>query len=864
MIKKENAKQIIRQELSFQERAELIYEIEKDNYETQPVDIMTFVNDEYYLGGTYGGKLFEIWQETLKEIYPIPYFSPYYEVVLSACIGAGKCLAKGTKVLMYDGSIKSVEKIKTGELLMGDDSTARVVLSTCRGKENMYRISPIRGGEPFVCNESHILSLKHKDTGEISNISVRDYLKASIEYKTYYELYRVAVEFPTQDNYPFDPYLFGKKWNKRHRIPATYLYANKKTRFLVVEGLLDKGVTLRKNCWKISNLFKGVSEDYAFLAGSLGYIVTRKPMENNKKYEVIIEKQDNWTTPFEVEPQGVGEYYGFEIDGNRLFLLGDFTVTHNTSCSTIGMLYDIHKLLCLKNPQEYYNLTRNTTIAFALFSATLSLASDVNWTSLQDAMRVSPYFMAKVTDKKALDAKGKTTLIPLAKNIGIQIGSKFTHTIGKAVFGALLDEASFQNNTAAGNQAQDTYAALLSRSESRFSNPDGVNLLPGHLWLASSPSKSTEFLDGRIQAASSNKAILVKKDIALWHAKKHLMTDDVFYVFAGDSENKAEIVDDVNSFPPEKRHLIHPVPTIFRHSFEEDLILNIMDKLGISTTSPDNLFTNTTPIKSAMAYENPFDVDVITDLSFAGSDQIMSHMDKDYFRNIRYPEYNRFIMLDAGLKEDIFGISAVYCKPYKDTISDEETAFEFDNRLYFNDFTIGIKAKKGEKINFSKIESFISYLLKVMKYPIAQISADSFQSENTLQKFELMGLNTSNISVVKTLLPYRNLRDKVLEGKMFLVRSPKLVQELSELKLVAGKSGKLMYDHPSTGSKDLSDTVAGALSACMASTNIVNRVRITRDYLKDSLKENPYAEYESMTDEEFLDLLQSQGGSTLG
>ena len=625
MIKKENAKQIIRQELSFQERAELIYEIEKDNYETQPVDIMTFVNDEYYLGGTYGGKLFEIWQETLKEIYPIPYFSPYYEVVLSASIGAGK-----------------------------------------------------------------------------------------------------------------------------------------------------------------------------------------------------------------------------------------------TSCSTIGMLYDIHKLLCLKNPQEYYNLTSNTTIAFALFSATLSLASDVNWTSLQDAMRVSPYFMAKVTDKKALDAKGKTTLIPLAKKIGIQIGSKFTHTIGKAVFGALLDEASFQNNTAAGNQAQNTYAALLSRSESRFSNPDGVNLLPGHLWLASSPSKSTEFLDGRIQAASSNKAILVKKDIALWHAKKHLMTDDVFYVFAGDSENKAEIVDDINSFPPEKRHLIHPVPTIFRHSFEEDLILNIMDKLGISTTSPDNLFNNTTPIKSAMAYENPFDVDVITDLSFAGSDQIMSHMDKDYFRNIRYPEYNRFIMLDAGLKEDIFGISAVYCKPYKDTISDEETAFEFDNRLYFNDFTIGIKAKKGEKINFSKIENFISYLLKVMKYPIAQISADSFQSENTLQKFELMGLNTSNISVVKTLLPYRNLRNKVLEGKMFLVRSPKLMQELSELKLVAGKSGKLMYDHPSTGSKDLSDTVAGALSACMASTNIINRVRITRDYLKESLKENPYAEYESMTDEEFLELLQSQGGSTLG
>ena len=32
-----------------------------------------------------------------------------------------------------------------------------------------------------------------------------------------------------------------------------------------------------------------------------------------------------------VEPVGVGEYYGFETDGNHLFLLGDFTVVHNST-----------------------------------------------------------------------------------------------------------------------------------------------------------------------------------------------------------------------------------------------------------------------------------------------------------------------------------------------------------------------------------------------------------------------------------------------------------------------------------------------------------------------------------------------------
>ena len=36
------------------------------------------------------------------------------------------------------------------------------------------------------------------------------------------------------------------------------------------------------------------------------------------------------TYTIQVEPVGEGEYYGFTIDGNRRFVLGDYTVTHNT------------------------------------------------------------------------------------------------------------------------------------------------------------------------------------------------------------------------------------------------------------------------------------------------------------------------------------------------------------------------------------------------------------------------------------------------------------------------------------------------------------------------------------------------------
>ncbi len=50
------------------------------------------------------------------------------------------CLAKGTKVRMFDGSVKSAEDIVVGDELMGKDFTSRVVLGTYKGKSKMYKL----------------------------------------------------------------------------------------------------------------------------------------------------------------------------------------------------------------------------------------------------------------------------------------------------------------------------------------------------------------------------------------------------------------------------------------------------------------------------------------------------------------------------------------------------------------------------------------------------------------------------------------------------------------------------------------------------------------------------------------------------
>jgi hypothetical protein len=138
--------------------------------------------------------------------------------MIKAGTGAGKCLAKGTKILMYDGSVKNVEDVIVGDKLMGPDSTPRTVLSTTTGREMMYDVVPVKG-DKYTVNESHILSLKltgkqkyryRADENGIIDISIKDYLGESKKFKHYTKGYRVAIDWKERQlPSHIDPYFLG-------------------------------------------------------------------------------------------------------------------------------------------------------------------------------------------------------------------------------------------------------------------------------------------------------------------------------------------------------------------------------------------------------------------------------------------------------------------------------------------------------------------------------------------------------------------------------------------------------------------------------------------------------------------------------
>jgi replicative DNA helicase len=134
-------------------------------------------------------------------------------VIIAARPAMGKCLGLGTKVVMFDGTLKNVEDVEVGDQLMGDDSTPRNVLSLARGREKMYWVRQNKGID-YRVNESHILSLKrsrnegkHKN-GDILNIEVRDYNKKSSKFHSNYKGYKVAIDFEEQV-LAIEPYFLG-------------------------------------------------------------------------------------------------------------------------------------------------------------------------------------------------------------------------------------------------------------------------------------------------------------------------------------------------------------------------------------------------------------------------------------------------------------------------------------------------------------------------------------------------------------------------------------------------------------------------------------------------------------------------------
>lgn len=372
--------------------------------------------------------------------------------IINGSAGTGKCLGKGTPVVMYNMTIKKVEDVCIGDILLGPNGEMKHVTSVTKGREEMFRITPNRGGEAFTCNRSHILSVLHTrsrirdytdDAKKCFNISVEEiFTKLKPEYRKHLKCWHSdCIGRPTQ-NILVDPYFLGvwlgdgcqrkgviritnpdkeiidwlfayakrigvkaklrlpcagrscptielvsplgrvrgfnvlsvamrklDLFDNKH-IPHSYIDNSEKVRLELLAGLLDTDGYYDSGVYEITQKSERLANDIAFLARSLGLSVSLSPCRkqccNNgvwgdyfrlvisgelDKIPCLVERKkakprkqikNPRVSGITIEPIGVGDYYGFTLaEEDGLFLLGDFTVTHNTSivraiCDTLG------------------------------------------------------------------------------------------------------------------------------------------------------------------------------------------------------------------------------------------------------------------------------------------------------------------------------------------------------------------------------------------------------------------------------------------------------------------------------------------------------------------------------------------------
>lgn len=354
-------------------------------------------------------------------------------IFIGARPSIGKCLGKGTKVLMFNGQLKNVEDVITGDLLMGPDSQPKTVLSTCIGRDQMYNINH-KNGFGFRCNAEHILALKvsgkdfQRQYGKYKEVSVKDFFKLPVRLQQKLKGFKVGVEFPENNNLGIDPYILGiwlgdgakkdfdisnpdievhkalkefadaesipfrvfksktrcdsviltnrserysnpnnmvarlKTMNLRNNkhIPNEYLFNSSKNRLQLLAGLLDAdGYLCEGSGYEITQKDETLAYQILHLCNTLGFGTSikreRKGIKSRGFYGLYyrihitgdvfkiplkikrkiapIKTRKNYATTYgiTITKDIVDDYYGFELDGDGLFLLENCTVTHNTA-----------------------------------------------------------------------------------------------------------------------------------------------------------------------------------------------------------------------------------------------------------------------------------------------------------------------------------------------------------------------------------------------------------------------------------------------------------------------------------------------------------------------------------------------------
>ena len=561
-----------------------------------------------------------------------------------------------------------------------------------------------------------------------------------------------------------------------------------------------------------------------------------------------------------------------------------------TSVAMAMMLFKLTRLSCLRNPSMFYGLAPRTQIVFGLYMVTKKQLANTGFYLIRDQLIDNmPYF--KDVFPRSPFGKENVEFAHGDKRILISTSSKSWHVLGLSLFAVAADELNhFDHGQATSEDAHDIVVECSSRLESRFL--DEHSDIPGIAIFISQTRTAADFLEQRIKNVDGNAHVLVDRG-PRWERGspkpyQRLATDQAragaphlaetmigkvpaFRVFRGSETSDPRILDraqanqdgswtvtkiDAADVPEESLTILVPVNHYKR--FRDD----IHGALRLQADCPSNTFTPFFPRRQVIescfdeSLVHPCTAQTVPCFENQGGDfrlanifqhQRVTNVFMGKRSPIRHPESPRYIHLDpakGGQGRDWYGIAMVHPARFHVEDHKHERDNEYDKAEVGEswivkdvevDFYVRLDAgPRGEPVDFKKVRQFIDWLRRI-GFWIRRVTADGWQSIETLQRLRDKGFQTEPLSVDRTAKPYKLVRQVMNEARLSLpypqgytparwgsvdeaLRRVTLFNELAGLEHNVDRDKvdhRVRNPDGTQGSKDVADGVVGAAYTCL-------------------------------------------------
>src|SRR6266540_173303 len=432
------------------------------------------------------------------------------------------------------------------------------------------------------------------------------------------------------------------------------------------------------------------------------------------------------------------ELFGEEVNGYRIAKVrwGMFTGAIGIGKTTMGSVilpYMVHWVLCLKDPQDFYNLLPGSRIAFMMMSTSEPQARETVFGDVKARIQHSPSF----TNNFPYDPDYKNQL-HFAKDIRILPGSSMeTSFEGYNILGGILDEADSHKVTQNKDYGESGWQTINSRIDSRFQDR-GFLLTIGQMKKANGFA-AKKYRELREDPANAHTVAMTIWDSLGWD--KFSNPDGTRNSFFYDTKRKEIVSKEAWELLGKPEHILE-IPKVYEKNFKNKPEQAMRDLAGVPPQASSAFISLTHRIEECFerfeelyGTEQPVGPDVRRP-TFA-----------EWFRSPT--PLKRHVHLDIGYSGngDAAGIVVGHVSHMLTDDEGEEKPF------IVIDCMIRVRANPGQEVMIADLRNYI-YEIKRRGFRIRGVSMDGFQSTDTRQQLAKRRFLVSYLSIDKSKLPY--------------------------------------------------------------------------------------------------------------